>query len=163
MGGDHEQRRAGIGRALAHVPSGLFILTAGRGPQATGMLASWVCQCGFEPPALTVALRRGRPIEDLIRREGMFCLAILDDSSKSLLAHFARGFEPGEPAFTGIATAESHDGIPYPVAAHAHLQCRLLGCADWSVHVVCGAEVIGGDGRLELPPLVHVRKNGFSY
>jgi flavin reductase (DIM6/NTAB) family NADH-FMN oxidoreductase RutF len=163
MTDDDQLRHAGIGRALARIPSGLFILTAGRGATATGMLASWVTQCGFEPPAITVALRKGRPIEDLVRREGVFCLSILDADCRSLMAHFARGFDPGEPAFTGLAMVESHDGVPYPVAAHAHLECRLLGCADWSDHVVCGAEVIAGDGRLEAAPLVHVRKNGFSY
>ena len=39
--------------ALGRVPSGLFILTAGNGPTETGLLASWVQQCSFDPPRLT--------------------------------------------------------------------------------------------------------------
>ena len=36
-------------RELGRLPSGLYVLTAGRGAAATGMLASWVQQVGFEP------------------------------------------------------------------------------------------------------------------
>jgi len=156
--------RDAIARGLGRVSSGLYVLTAGRGDAATGMLASWVMQVGFEPPAVIVALKRGRPIEALVRDEGAFCLAVLDDESKALLKHFARGFEPGAPAFEGIDVAESSTGIPYPTAAHAHLVCKVRAIADdWTDHsVVCG-EVVGGDGGDVRQPLVHVRKNGFSY
>lgn len=155
--------RSGISRALSRLPSGLFVLTAGTGAEATGMLASWAQQMGFEPPTIVVALKKGRPIETLVRTHGAFCLASIDERSKSLMGHFARGFEPGQPAFTGIETAIAQNGIPYPVAALGHLACRVKGvAADWTDHVVVCGEVIGGDARLDAP-MVHVRKNGFSY
>lgn len=161
-GGD--PARAAIGRALARLPSGLYVLTAGRGERATGMLASWVQQVGFEPPTLVLALKKGRPLEALIRSDGVFCLAVIDEHSKALMGHFARGFEPGQPAFTGIATATGSLGVPYPTAAHAHLECRLRRIVDdWSDHTVVCGEVVGGDGSVDRAPLVHVRKNGFSY
>lgn len=156
--------RDGIGRALARIPSGLFVLTAGRGAAATGLLASFVQQVGFEPPALCVAVKKGRDLEELIRREGAFCLAVIDGSSRRLMSHFARGFDAGEPAFVGIEVADSVVGIPYPVAAQAHLACRVLGAAaDWSDHTVFCGEVVGGDARQDQDPLIHIRKNGFSY
>ncbi|MGE3174626.1 MAG: flavin reductase family protein [Planctomycetota bacterium] len=156
--------RAGIGRAMARLPSGLYVLTAGRGDAATGMLASWVQQIGFEPPTLIVALKKGRPIEQLVRDDGVFCLSVLCQSSKALMGHFARGFEPGEPAFTGLDVAVTASGVPYPRAAHAHLECAVRATAlDWSDHTVVCAEVTGGDRRDDDQPLVHVRKNGFSY
>jgi flavin reductase (DIM6/NTAB) family NADH-FMN oxidoreductase RutF len=156
--------RGGIGRALARLPSGLFVLTAGRGAAATGMLVSWVQQVAFAPPALVVALRRGRPIEELVRAEREFCLAVLDEASRPLVAHFARGFERGEPAFTGLEMARSRNGLPYPAGAQAHLDCRVLGVADdWGDHAVVCGEVVAGEGRADALPLVHVRRNGFSY
>jgi flavin reductase (DIM6/NTAB) family NADH-FMN oxidoreductase RutF len=155
--------RLAIGRALSRIPSGLFVLTAGRGATATGMLASWVQQVGFEPLAITVALRKGRHTIDLVRSERAFCLAVLDESSKKLMGHFARGFEPGKPAFEGVATAESAVGVPRLVDATTWLACRLLGEADWGDHLVVCGEVVAGDGRVDVPPLLHVRKNGFSY
>jgi flavin reductase (DIM6/NTAB) family NADH-FMN oxidoreductase RutF len=156
--------RDGIGRALSRIPSGLFVLTAGRGQEATGILASFVQQVGFEPPALCVAVKKGRSLEDLIRRERAFCLAVLDAAGKKLMSHFARGFDPGEAAFTGIDLRTSALGIPYPAEAQAFLACRVIGeAADWSDHTVFCGEVVGGEGRIDQLPLVHVRKNGFQY
>ena len=44
-----------IASVLGRLPSGLFILTARRGADETGMLASWIMQAGFDPPMITVA------------------------------------------------------------------------------------------------------------
>jgi 3-hydroxy-9,10-secoandrosta-1,3,5(10)-triene-9,17-dione monooxygenase reductase component len=153
-----------IGRGLGRLPSGLYVLTAGSGDQATGMLASWVQQVGFEPPTVVVALKKGRPIDKLIRDQQSFCIAVLDPQSKALLGHFARGFEPGVPAFDGIDTEVSEVGVPYPTAAAAYLVCRVKGIVDdWADHAVVCGEVVAGGGDLEREPMVHIRKNGFSY
>lgn len=154
---------AGVGRALARIPSGLFVLTAGVGETATGMLVSWVQQVGFTPPALSVAVRKGRSIEALIVQHQAFCISVLDAGSKHLVGHFARGFEGGKPAFEDVPTAVSTLGVPYLTGTAGHLTCRLLGVGDWSDHALyCGSVVEGGAG-LHKEPLVHTRKNGLSY
>jgi flavin reductase (DIM6/NTAB) family NADH-FMN oxidoreductase RutF len=151
-------------RALGAIPSGLFIATAGTGSDATGFLASWVQQIGFEPPCISMAVRRGRPAESLVRDLGTFCIAIVDEASKSLLGHFGRGFAPGEPAFDGVATADSAAGVPYPTDAFAWLACRVVGEVAWTDHVLFCGEVVGGGHRGgDAAPLVHVRKNGLDY
>jgi flavin reductase (DIM6/NTAB) family NADH-FMN oxidoreductase RutF len=48
-------------RALGTIPSGLFIVTAGTGAEATGALLSFVQQVGFEPPCVTIAVKPGQP------------------------------------------------------------------------------------------------------
>lgn len=150
---------AGLGRIV----SGLFILTAGEGSEATGMLASFVQQAGFDPPALTVAVRKGRPMIDLIRSCRRFCVSVLHDGSIGLLAHFAHGFEPGQPAFAGVAIATATNRVPYLADAHAHVACELIGEADWTDHVVFCGRVVGG-GRIDNDqPLTHVRKDGLKY
>lgn len=159
-----DDARQAIGRALSRLPSGIFVLTAGRGADATGMLVSFVQQVGFAPPALVVAVQKDKPITARVRRDGVFCLAVLDRDSRALMRHFARGFPPGVDAFAGLATATSSVGVPYPKLVHAHLACKVLGAVgDWSDHVVVCGEVLAGDGRLDAEPLVHVRKNGFHY
>ena len=52
----HKQLAAALGR----VPSGLFVLTIRRGSAETGMLVSWVQQCSFDPPLVSLAVQRGR-------------------------------------------------------------------------------------------------------
>jgi flavin reductase (DIM6/NTAB) family NADH-FMN oxidoreductase RutF len=155
--------RSGAARGLGRVVSGLFVLTTGEGEGATGMLASFVQQAGFEPPAVTVAVAKGRGILDELRRCGRFCISILHDQSMGLLAHFARGFEPGQPAFENVSTAVATNGVPYLTDAHAYIACEVIGEADWTDHVVfCGA-VVGGDRSDDDQPLTHVRKDGLKY
>ena len=45
-----------LAAALGRVPSGLVVLTARHGARETGMLASWVQQCSFDPPQVEAHL-----------------------------------------------------------------------------------------------------------
>src|SRR5450755_3545408 len=87
----------GMAAALGRVPSGLFIVTARRGEAETGMLASWVQQCSFEPPQLSMCLRRGRDMNAWLEVGAPFTVNILQEDSTDLIAHFGRGFGVDEP------------------------------------------------------------------
>lgn len=152
-----------LARGLGRIVSGLFVVTSGKAERATGMLTSFVQQAGFEPPVVTVAIKKGRQLLEVVRECGVFCVSVLHDGSIHLLGHFARGFEPGQDAFRGIEVNIACNGVPYPADAHAFLACRVLGEADWSDHVVVCGEVLDGDRRDDDPPLTHVRKNGLNY
>ena len=155
--------RSPIAIGLGRIVSGLSVLTTGEGVRATGMLASFVQQAGFDPPAITVAVKKGRPIVEALRDHGKFCISVLHDGSIGLLAHFARGFEPGAPAFEGVETLPGKNGVPYLSDAHAHLACELIGEADWTDHIVFCGRVIDGNRLDDDQPLTHVRKDGLSY
>ena len=152
-----------VAQAMGSIPSGLFILTTGRGDAATGLLTSFVQQVGLDPLAVTVAIKRDRDVAELIRKEKAFCLSILRRESKQLLAHFARGFEENEPAFEGLCTELCELGIPYLSDAHGHLVCELIGESTWTDHVLFCATVIAGACHGDGEPWIHVRKNGLSY
>ena len=155
--------RSPIAVGLGRIVSGLFVLTTGEDEHATGMLASFVQQAGFDPPAVTVAVKKGRPIIDALRLNRSFCISVLHDGSIGLLAHFARGFEPDAPAFQGVETTVGKNGVPYLSDAHAHLACELIGEADWTDHVVFCGLVIDGARIDDDQPLTHVRKDGLRY
>ena len=95
----HRQLLAALGR----IPSGLFVLTARRGEAETGMLASWVQQCSFEPPRVSVALARGRELAAWLTEGAVFTLNILDDTQTDMIVHFGRGFALDQPAFEPAA------------------------------------------------------------
>src|SRR5438270_5423709 len=113
--GEHAKeadRHKALAAALGRVPSGMFILTARHGEAETGMLASWVQQCSFEPPLLSVAIRRGREVTGWLTPGASFTLNVLDDAQTDMVAHFGRGFDPGQPAFTGLEVLRPDGGAP---------------------------------------------------
>ena len=69
---------------LGRVPSGIFILTVGSGPRATGMLSSWVMQAGFEPPMVSVGVKLGRYVCDWLTEGQPFVLNLVGESQNRL-------------------------------------------------------------------------------
>ena len=51
----------------------------GSGDAETGVLASWVQQCSFEPPQLSLCLRRGRDLNAWLEVGAAFAVNILED------------------------------------------------------------------------------------
>ncbi len=149
--------------ALGRVPSGLFILSASHAGQQTGMLASWVQQAAFEPPAVTVAVRLGRYVAEWIAEGRPFALSILAEDQKDMLKHFGRGFEPGEPAFEGLSILQTSSNLPVLSDAVGYLECITRGHVDSGDHRIFLAEVTDGKLLREAEPMVYVRKSGAHY
>ena len=57
-------------RAVGKIPSGIFILTTGHGPDASAMLVSFVQQLSREPICIGVAIHRDREIANVIQHTG---------------------------------------------------------------------------------------------
>jgi flavin reductase (DIM6/NTAB) family NADH-FMN oxidoreductase RutF len=149
---------------LGRVPSGIYILTVGTGARATGMLSSWVMQAGFEPPMVSVAVRLGRYVCDWLSEGQPFVLNIVAERQRHLLRHFAKGFEPGAPAFDGLAITHCARGVPILADALGHMECEPIQHVDSGDHRIFLAKVCRG--RLAHPdahPMVHVRKSGANY
>ncbi|WP_437191736.1 flavin reductase family protein [Planctomicrobium sp. SH527] len=156
-----------FGKMLGRIPSGLFILTA-RGPngEETGMLASWVQQSGFEPPSLTVAVNSKRYLLDWLGQGATVALSQLGDSQKQLLGHFGKGFEPGVPAFEGLAVDRSPSGLPVLSDSLGWIEGSIAGSLDAGDHVVLLVQVAtaeSGTRHEAEKPWVHLRKNGLRY
>jgi flavin reductase (DIM6/NTAB) family NADH-FMN oxidoreductase RutF len=155
----HKQMIAALGR----VPSGLFVLTARCGDLETGMLASWVQQCSFEPPRISVALTAARSIASWLTEDAVFALNILEDTQTDMISHFGRGFELGQPAFTGLEVTRLPSGPVILDEALAYLECRVAGRLPAGDHDLFLGEVVGGRMLGDGHPMVHVRKSGKHY
>jgi flavin reductase (DIM6/NTAB) family NADH-FMN oxidoreductase RutF len=149
--------------ALGRVPSGLFVVTA-RGPLGeTGMLGSWVQQCSFDPPQLTVAVRKGRFVLEWLTEGAAFAVNVIPEGQKALVAHFGKGFELGQPAFDGVEYTRHGDSAPLLATALACLDCRVVTRLDAGDHVLVLGRVVGGTVNQDGKPALHVRKNGLHY
>lgn len=154
-----ESRAAALGR----IPSGLFVLTARHGDRETGMLASWVQQCSFDPPQVTVALNNAREVTAWLGVGAVFVLNVIPEGGKALVAHFGKGFEPGEPAFEGLEVSRAGETPPVLSASHAYLVCRVAQRVAVGDHTLVVGQVTAGAVLHDAKPTVHTRKNGLRY
>ena len=148
---------------LGQLPSGLFILTARRDDTETGVLVSWIQQAGFEPPAITVAVRQGRPVAEWLAGGVPFVINLIGENQKALIGHFGRGFEPHESAFDGLKIHHTADKIPILTDALGYLECRPVRFMDSGDHRIFLAEIVAGQVTANGKPYVHIRKNGLKY
>jgi flavin reductase (DIM6/NTAB) family NADH-FMN oxidoreductase RutF len=148
---------------LGRVPSGIFILTVGSGDRATGMLASWVMQAGFDPPMVSMAVRKGRYVEEWITGGAPFNLNLVADKQFDMLKHFGKGFEPGVPAFEGVNVRHCARAVPILTDCLGHLECEPETHCDSGDHRIFVAKVVRGGLQHEVAPMVHIRKSGRNY
>jgi flavin reductase (DIM6/NTAB) family NADH-FMN oxidoreductase RutF len=152
-----------LAAALGRIPSGLFVLTVRSGDAETAMLASWVQQCSFDPPQVTVAVNKARDVLEALTEGALFVLNILPEGGKALVAHFGKGFATGEDAFEGLEVRRDGENPPVLLAAHAYLACRAVSRVEAGDHVLFIARVTAGAVLHDGKPTVHVRKNGLKY
>lgn len=152
-----------IATAIGRIPSGCSILTVRTDTDRTGMLASWVQQAAFEPPIVSVAVKAGRPIADLIDKARGFTLNLLGENPGPMFKQFGKGFAPGEDAFAGLKTTDVEFGVAIPDQI-AVLSCKLVARQKVGDHDVLFGEIVQATAVDSLPPpYVHIRKSGANY
>jgi len=149
--------------ALGRIPSGLFVVTVRHGEAETGMLASWVQQCSFQPPQVSVAIRRDREVTGWLTPEAPFAVNILEAGQTDMIVHFGRGFALGEPAFEGLEVGRPDEAPPVLLDALAYLECRVAARYPAGDHDLFVGRVVTGRVLDEGQPMVHVRKSGLHY
>ena len=154
--------RDSIGAALGRIPSGCMILTAQNGECSTGLLVSWVQQASFEPPSVTVCLKCGRAVVQLVDASQRFLLNVIGEDRGAMFRHFARGFSLGEEAFTGLRIEATQFG-PMIHGCIAHLGCRVSQKIPVGDHDLYIAEVVAGSAVDGAKPYAHLRTSGLSY
>ncbi|KAI7837260.1 hypothetical protein COHA_008874 [Chlorella ohadii] len=161
---------SGKSLAVARVLGALCVLTAcdgeGEGAAEGAMLASWVSQASFDPPGLTVAVKRDRAMESLLPVGAAFVLNVLAEGrEKSMMKQMLKPFKPAEDRFDGVEVqrSEATGAVIIPEAA-AYLECKVEDRMDAGDHVVLYASV--SNGRVlddSAQSSVHYRKVGSSY
>ena len=156
--------KATVGKALGRIPSGVFILTARDGAESAAMMVSWAQQAAFEPPAVSVAMHKDRPIRAMIHASGRLALSVIAEGDTSLLKKYARGVPPGQDPFDGVELIQTSGGLPVPAAALAWLEARVIHtCEFGGDHELLVARVTDGSVLREGASFTHLRGNGFHY
>jgi len=124
------RRAEGLDEALSLIPSGSFVLTASHDDCRSGTLVQWVQRCADNPPMVVVALRKGHPIEPLIRDSRAFCLNLLKDGEVLLRRKFESGHSHGDDPFVSLPATRAPSGSPVLLRAGAYIDCELVRHLD---------------------------------
>lgn len=149
--------------ALGSIASGLFVVTVCQGARATGMLASWIQQCSFDPPQISIAIRRDRDIQRWLTDGAAFTVNILDAGQTDMIVHFGRGYALDEDAFKGLEVSRPDGVAPVLDEAHAYLDCRVTGRMPAGDHDLFLGRMVAGRVLGAGQPMIHVRKSGMHY
>ncbi|HVP10535.1 MAG TPA: flavin reductase family protein [Phycisphaerae bacterium] len=163
MAGSVEQSVDRIAKALGRIPSGVAIVTTRAGNRRTGLLASLIQQASLDPPMISVAVKKGRPIEKLLDEAGTFVVNLLGERHRdAMFKHFAAGFSLDQDAFVGMGAKDLPGGVVIDDRI-AYLSATIHGKYDAGDHWLYVGKVTGADIAEIQQPCVHLRKNGLSY
>lgn len=153
-----------LAAALGRIPSGLFLVMWRDGDADRVMLASWVMQAGFAPPAISLGVERSRDALPFLQQGGRFVLHVLGTADRGLIGRFAKPAVPGSDPFEGLEISRSDCGAAILGGVANVLACRATASCPAGDHEIVVATVekaIRADESVE--PTVHVRKNGLRY
>lgn len=145
------------------IPSGIFVVTTARGSVRAAYVGSWLQQAAFEPPAITIAMNKHRPLLALLEPGSGLGVNILGRRQAALYARFERGFGLDEDPFVGEAIMTAVTGVPLLEEAFAYVDCRVQTMVDAGDHMVILAEVLAGAVQQTGEPMTYTRRSGFTY
>lgn len=132
--------------AMRLFPSGVTIVTSGRGENAEGMTANAVISVSLDPPLFLVSVHREARLNPRIKEEGYFAVSILSGEQEGLSRLFASPERSsGLSAVHSLGGEYGVTGAPLAAGSLAAIECSLE-----SVYP-------GGDHELFLGRVVSVR------
>jgi flavin reductase (DIM6/NTAB) family NADH-FMN oxidoreductase RutF len=157
---DREQ----LGRAIGRLTSGVYVLTLERAGEPEGILMTWIGQAAFEPPLVTVAVKKDRPVLEQLPEGSHFVVNVLAKTNNDIFKNFAKPHLPAPERFAGLPLLAKNGYGPVFASTVAYLNCTVSKGVEVGDHYLLVAEVVGGavlDPEAE--PMSHLRKSGFQY
>jgi len=152
------------GRAIGRIATGVYVITLKRDGQFDGMLTSWICQASFEPPMLTVAVKKERPIFASLQVGSDFVVNVLSKNNMQIFKNFARPYSEDFDRFAGLKLDQNSKSAPIFSDCIAYMICTVQQIVESGDHHLLIAEILQGSAiNPEDEPMVHLRKSGFQY
>jgi len=152
--------------AVGRIVGSLCAVTTKSEDTQSAMLASWVSQASFNPPALTVAVAKERAVESFLMKGGKFNLNVLKEGGeKDVMKALLKPFKPGENRFGDLDVSISeNNGCAIVNQSLACIECSVTQRMEAGDHWIVLAEVESGSLLDEVGVTsIHHRKSGASY
>lgn len=159
---DMNQKEA-IGKAIGRIASGVYIVTVQKGDQRDGLMASWISQAAFDPPMLTVAIKKERNILNLMQVGHCFTVNILSKNNMDIFKSFVKPYTEGMDRFEGLEVTSDSNSGPVLNKSVAFMKCAARSVIEAGDHFVVVGEIYDGGMLNPDEPMVHLRSDGFKY
>ena len=140
--------------AIAHLATGVSVITTSLGGARAGMTASAVCSLSLEPLLLLVCIDQRAAMHDAIRKSNRFAVNVLPQGAGQLALRFARPSTADK--FAGVALLEGSDP-PLLRDALSTFTCALHDCFPGGDHSIFVGRVEACASRAG-SPLLHFRR-----
>jgi flavin reductase len=134
--------------------TGVSVVTAGAGNAVRGSTVSAFCLVSRDPALVSVCLRRGSQLIELIRRHRCFTVNVLSGEQATVARHFASRFRAtGHSQFDGVGWTPGEAGEPRLTGTLCWLHCRPCARVAAGDHELILAKVLTmaeGTGRTPL-------------
>lgn len=147
--------------ALRMFTYGVYILTSKMGSEISASTVTWVSQASFDPPMLSVCIKRNSGSYKLVKERGEFLLHILGNNQKDLAATFFKRTEVEINLINGVQYELLND-LPCIPSTPAHLHCYVQKIIEEGDHPLFLSTVNDVAVREKNTPL-ELRKTGWSY
>ncbi|HEY9676536.1 MAG TPA: flavin reductase family protein [Drouetiella sp.] len=159
-----EETRENIGRAIGRIASGVYIVTVKHEGTPDGMLTTWIAQAGFEPPMLSLAVKKERPILECLQKGNSFVVNVLSKKNMDIFKNFAKPHTDGWARYEGLNADMEKAPAPVFPDCIAYMSCKVHSIVDAGDHHIVLGEIVEGAGlNVEDEAMIHLRKNGFQY
>jgi len=117
-------------RVFGLTEGSLYALAAKFGRSRAVVPVRWVQCCGVDPPMVVVALRKGRPIEPIIRDSRAFAVSRLDPREGYIRRKLTRADEHADDPLELIEHRSLVTGSPCLTRALCSLDCEVVRHID---------------------------------
>jgi flavin reductase (DIM6/NTAB) family NADH-FMN oxidoreductase RutF len=126
--------------AMAHLPTGVTVVTALADGAPAGATAGAVSSLSLDPPLMLAALDRGSRTLSAVRESRRFGVNVLDAGSESVAHQFSTK-EHHTVKWDGVEWAE-RAGVPWIASSVLKVACSLRDLHDGGDHMIATGDVL---------------------
>ena len=140
---------------------GVYILSSVNEGEYCVSTITWVSQASFEPPMISVCIKRNSASYEIVKKRGEFILHLLGDNQKELASTF---FKPTifENEKLNGQEFSLENNLPLLKDVPAYIQCKIVEILENGDHPLFLAEVVDAKINNDSNPL-ELRKTGWTY
>ena len=129
-----------LDRLTQKLPTGIYVVTAGRGDEAHVLTHTWLTQITTDPPRVMIGIRPYRRQHELLKPGEPFCVHLLGKDQMEVALPYTDREQPVGPEFE-----RRDDAAPLRRDVGAYLDCEVEGYTAVGDHDMFVGRVVGGE------------------